>query len=135
MTYYPSTDTTLYVSALNSYLLNGITYVSSGVYEQVLTNQYGCDSTITLDLDLSFAGIQENNTFIELYPNPAKEVLHINSSLILKSNYEILDVRGRVVARNRMDGNKTLIDVSKLTPGYYTIQFEESNIKLKFIKD
>jgi len=39
-------------SACIDYTLNGITYSQSGVYEQVLYNQAGCDSTITLHITI-----------------------------------------------------------------------------------
>jgi hypothetical protein len=49
-------------TAIDSFFwsVNGQTYTQSGSYTQVLTNVGGCDSTITLDLSLSYAGIGEN---------------------------------------------------------------------------
>ncbi|MEO6252064.1 MAG: gliding motility-associated C-terminal domain-containing protein [Ferruginibacter sp.] len=44
-TYFYLTET-----ACNSYVLNGHTYTSTGIYTQVLNNYQGCDSIITLDL-------------------------------------------------------------------------------------
>ncbi len=37
----------------NSYTLNGETYTQSGIYTQTFPNAAGCDSTLTLDLDLN----------------------------------------------------------------------------------
>lgn len=39
-------------AACNSYVLNDSTYTHSGTYTQVLANTAGCDSTITLNLDI-----------------------------------------------------------------------------------
>ena len=48
---YSSIDTT----TCNSYNLNGIEYYSSGIYEQTLVNSEGCDSIITLNLNIPVA--------------------------------------------------------------------------------
>jgi hypothetical protein len=47
-------------TALDSYtwLVNGQTYTQSGVYTDTLLNAAGCDSIVTLDLTLSFTGIE-----------------------------------------------------------------------------
>ena len=48
--------------ALDSYTLNGQTYIQSGIYTQVIPAANGCDSTITLNLTLNFTGIHELGT-------------------------------------------------------------------------
>ncbi len=45
-----STSSFITVSACGSYSLNGVTYDSSGLYTQYLTNTGGCDSILTLEL-------------------------------------------------------------------------------------
>lgn len=49
-------------TALDSYTLNGQTYIQSGTYTQVIPAANGCDSTITLNLTLNFTGIHELGT-------------------------------------------------------------------------
>ncbi|MFK7785401.1 MAG: T9SS type A sorting domain-containing protein, partial [Crocinitomicaceae bacterium] len=51
-----SSATTENVTTCNSYtwLTNGQTYTASGVYTEVLTNTVGCDSTVTLNLNLGY---------------------------------------------------------------------------------
>ncbi len=60
-------------TALDSYTwpVNGQTYTQSGLYYDTLTNAAGCDSVITLDLTLSFTGIDQ----IQL--NASKKLLKI----------------------------------------------------------
>ena len=55
-------NSTLTETALDSYTLNGQTYIQSGTYTQTLTAANGCDSTITLNLTLNFTGIDELGT-------------------------------------------------------------------------
>lgn len=52
-----STSSTLNESACDSYTLNGQTYTQSGMYTQVIPNGSGCDSTITLNLNMDFSPI------------------------------------------------------------------------------
>lgn len=47
------TNSEIVTSACNEYTLNGTEYTESGTYTQTLTNSAGCDSTITLYLDIS----------------------------------------------------------------------------------
>ena len=48
----PITYSTLFVESEGTYELNGETYTESGIYTQTLPNQYGCDSIITLHLQM-----------------------------------------------------------------------------------
>ena len=41
------------VTECDSYTWNGVTYTISGVYDTVLTNVAGCDSTATLNLTIN----------------------------------------------------------------------------------
>ncbi len=47
-----TTSSTLNITAVDSFILNNQQYNQSGVYTQVLTNYLGCDSTITLNLNI-----------------------------------------------------------------------------------
>lgn len=56
------TSSTLTETAIDSYNLNGTIYTQSGQFTQVIPNQAGCDSTITLNLSMNYTGINELNT-------------------------------------------------------------------------
>jgi hypothetical protein len=68
-----SPNSTQTQTALDSYTwpVNGQTYTQSGTYTHTLTNAAGCDSIVTLDLTLSFTGIDEINS------NGSKKLLKI----------------------------------------------------------
>ena len=53
-------------TACNSYTLNGQTYTATGIYSQLFTNQWGCDSTVTLDLTINEAETAVTQTGITL---------------------------------------------------------------------
>lgn len=52
-----ATSSTLNESACDAYTLNGQSYTQSGTYTQVINNTSGCDSTITLNLNMGFSPI------------------------------------------------------------------------------
>jgi hypothetical protein len=60
-------------TALDSYTwpVNGQTYTQSGQYSDTLVSAAGCDSIVTLDLTLSFTGIDE------IHSNASKKLLKI----------------------------------------------------------
>ena len=59
----PVDSVVINTASCNSYTINGQTYTSSGSYTQILTNSYGCDSIITLNLTIG-----TNNTFSTITP-------------------------------------------------------------------
>lgn len=68
--HYPS-DTTIYTSSFGSYILNGVVYNESGVYTQNLQTVFGCDSLITLNLNIEVNGVDETYlSKIVIFPNP-----------------------------------------------------------------
>ena len=60
-------------TALDSYTwpVNGQTYTQSGTYSDTLVNEAGCDSIVTLNLTMSYTGIEELN------PTSSKKLLRI----------------------------------------------------------
>ena len=75
----PNTSSILNENAIDSFELNGQVYTQSGTYTQNITNSYGCDSTITLNLSLSFSGLYQNELDkINAYPNPTKNEISIH---------------------------------------------------------
>ena len=75
-------DTLLVHNILDSfcvdYTLNGQTYNSPGIYNQVLTNSLGCDSTIVLDLQQSTINLNVIST--DEYCSSANGIIEVNPS-------------------------------------------------------
>jgi hypothetical protein len=65
------TDTNLFISSYGPLVFNGLMYSSSGVFTQTLNNIYGCDSLITLNLNIEVNGVDETDlSKIVIFPNP-----------------------------------------------------------------
>jgi hypothetical protein len=125
-------------SAQDSYTwpVNGQTYTQSGTYTAVIPNAAGCDSTITLNLTLSFAGISENGiTYFTVYPNPANEVLNVVMPSESNSVFILLDSRGRKVLEGELNGAETQIDLKALSNGAYILKIGEEKVPIRVIKE
>ena len=114
-----SVHDTIVDTAINEYIWNGATYTESGVYMYEGVTTAGCDSIVTLMLTIQTIGIEgvdilESLTF---YPNPTTGIITFNRTDIIK--VEVLDAVGRLVMAVE---NKHIINLSKLTKGYYTLR-------------
>lgn len=89
-------------------------------------------NTFTTGIDL----ISSDNQ-IDLYPNPASEMIHIK--LLEKGNCSltITDVCGRTISNTNFNAGSTTLDIAKLTSGLYFYSFSNNNkiFSGKFIKD
>jgi hypothetical protein len=67
--------------------LNGQTYTQSGVYTQVVPAANGCDSTITLNLTVSYTGLNElpqvNKTLVRITDLNGKLINRRKNTLML----------------------------------------------------
>lgn len=106
--------------AAGTYTLNGQTYSQSGIYTQVIPNANGCDSTITLNLTINSAGINEiSQTNFNIYPNPTKNQFHIDYHGQI-NKLEIIDAKGAKVYISE-EGTKDYILSSHIQTGYYLV--------------
>jgi hypothetical protein len=129
-----STSSTLNETALDVYTLNGQTYTQSGTYTQVIPNAAGCDSTITLNLTLSYTGLNETVDGIYIYPNPTNKdliIMGLNTEFV---NFQIFDAVGRQVSHGSINKIADRIHVQDLADGSYSIVIEGMNIVKRFIK-
>jgi hypothetical protein len=130
-----ATASALTESAIDSYTLNGQTYTQSGTYTQVIPNAAGCDSTITLNLTLSFTGIPEiGKTNIMVYPNPTNDLLNIILPTESAVNYVLLDSRGRKVLEGSFFGTENQISLKACMPGAYFLKIGQKEVPIRVIK-
>ncbi len=82
---------------------------------------FGCDVAIP-------ASIEDINSWasnVEVYPNPATSMIFIKG-LTLKTQYQIVDVAGKVITVGEADGNNP-VDISSLTTGQYLLKITANN--------
>jgi ELWxxDGT repeat protein len=70
-----------------------------------------------------------------MYPNPAQDQLHISKPDI--EHIKIIDLAGKTVIDQSINGNTPIIDISKLNKGIYMIELRSENgnaVVSKFVK-
>ena len=72
--------------------------------------------------------VDNNNSFLHVYPNPSSDIVNLNSSSAI-SSYTVYNMLGNRVFSANVNLEKTVIDISSLTKGVYII---EVNQKGKF---
>ncbi len=110
-------------------LPSGIAYGTFGW--MVLTDSFGClvagcQIADTQWLPTTIAG----NYFLpelKLYPNPATDVLHIESSQAMDLELRIIDLVGRVQLSQQLRNRHETINISGLAPGVYTVTVRDGN--------
>jgi hypothetical protein len=80
---------------------------------------------------LSITESKENYT-IEVFPNPTKGVLHIQSNAGTLSRIAILDEFGRLIEAISLDQQSTTVDISHLASGNYFIECKNGSRKNTF---
>jgi hypothetical protein len=128
------TSSTLNINALDQYVLNGTTYSSSGTYTQIVLNSAGCDSTITLVLQLDFTGLIElGSESVKWYPNPSIDQLNIIVKPVMEnSQIRIINLKGELVKIVILKEGLNELDVQNLPSGEYVCLFdakEEMNFR------
>jgi hypothetical protein len=133
-----NTSATLNETGLDSVNANGIWYTQNGQYTQVIPNAAGCDSTITINVSLSFTGVSElSDQSFSIFPNPATSIIQVKADTgLLGMSYSVYDNRGKVVLRGKLSAENTSISLNNLSSGIYMISIGE-NMKhtFKVIKD
>lgn len=71
----------------------------------------------------------KNNNSLDIYPNPAKDILHIDSKKLNITNYTIVDINGKQLYYNSnlRAYSSISINVSNLEQGIYIIKVETDN--------
>jgi hypothetical protein len=130
-----NSSSTITTNAIDSYNLNGQTFTQSGTYTQVVANALGCDSTITLNLSLSFSGLNELLSFVKVYPNPTSGKIFIECDFSQQTKFIILDAIGKEVFNGTINSGVNSIDLDNLTRGTYNLLIDKNNIPIRIIKN
>lgn len=85
-----------------------------------------CTEGWIFKLNMNTVGIQENqlskNTF-SIYPNPANDIIHINTSTsLVNESYAIINTLGQTVLKGKLENERSTIDVQTLQAGVYFLQ-------------
>ncbi|MFM7666970.1 MAG: T9SS type A sorting domain-containing protein, partial [Bacteroidota bacterium] len=106
---------------MNSQTESMAVYLNSGWYSVNVTDANGCQLTdsVFVGTNVGIEDLTQNN--LVLYPNPVKSILSIKGNGIALRLY---DLNGKIISSSPFT---TLLDISSLTNGVYTIEVEFSN--------
>jgi hypothetical protein len=140
LTINPNTSSSISQTALDSYTwpVNNQTYTTTGAYTAVIPNAAGCDSTITLNLTMSFTGINDlSASKLSIYPNPTNGDFTITGLELLGtvSSLSLTDMNGKVV--KVLDTKATKFSMASIKPGVYFLNIISGNKQevLKIVKE
>jgi len=86
-----------------------------------ITWTYGVSDTASINVTVYGIGINENELSVAVYPNPAKDILHVQGGVNL--NYEITDYVGRTLLAGSVIDEK--VSVNSLSPGQYVLRLTD----------
>lgn len=89
------------------------------------TPSYGAENEVFVDLTESLA-IEVDELDIQLYPNPAKDYVYVETSNEELVTFSLYNLQGRLVAKEVIADSKA-VDLSQLSSGLYTVRMESAN--------
>ena len=119
------TDDDHFVGATTATLtINSITSDDEGDYYVEITTNCGDLTSDTAHLTVNVSLVEIGNNTLKVYPNPTSDIVIIEfANNVGNMNLRIVDINGRVVYENVITEKKTLINISKLSSGVYTMTF------------
>ncbi len=97
-------------------------------------NDFVCDTFV-------YSGIEDqamNKADIRIFPNPASNILNIESDRTLFSNYEVINTLGQTLTSGKItNATKATLNIEALPAGVYYVQLHDAkNVsQLKFVKE
>ncbi|GAL87116.1 hypothetical protein MYP_4346 [Sporocytophaga myxococcoides] len=78
----------------------------------------------------SISNASKNSLNLNLYPNPASDVLLISSAVsLVRESYAIVDYAGRIIDKGIIDNDMFELQLTGLKPGLYLIKIGEKTVK------
>lgn len=93
-----------------------------GTYTVTVEGSNGCMATSN-PIGLASLGIEDLTNDLNLFPNPMKDVIHVQSNSRIES-IQVLDVMGRIVLSKSLKENSISLDVHQLPAGQYLIRVQ-----------
>jgi PKD repeat protein len=119
----------------------GVLYTTPGIYPVGLTvqNSLGIDST-TRNCQIEVVASTGQDEIVKittrLYPNPAREFIHINTkSIVDNTAVEVIDMQGRTVLRADLCEQDQILEIGSLPPGSYLMRLSSyGEPTVRFVK-
>ena len=89
-----------------------------------VTDQYGCTASDTISVFfIDCTGIEENEIFVKVYPNPSSDVFYISTENVNEVMFvQVFSLDGRLVSEKEIHSSLEIIDMSAQLPGVYSLR-------------
>jgi hypothetical protein len=104
--------------------------LEAGIYDLSIISEEGCRDHYQYEVGMATAIAQNENT-IEIYPNPASEIIQIKTSRPLQLT--LFDASGKRIRDFQIMGN-TQLDVSDVEPGLYFLSSGGASVQKVIIR-
>jgi hypothetical protein len=94
---------------------------ATGTYTLTVDNGHGCTATDVIQITFNGIGISENESPVNLYPNPANEQVVIATEQELQQ-VNLYDINGKLVFSSTASGTRLTIDTSLFAEGTYQLE-------------
>lgn len=118
------------INAGETYTENGFNESETGTYVQTLQSEFGCDSTITLNLLVNASLMDVEGVEVSFYPNPTKANLSFNMMI---EKIELMDLSGRMLM-NFENANNINIESLPIGTYYLLLHLKDKAIMRKIVK-
>jgi len=109
----------------------------AGVYHVKVTDRYCGVAEMDVVIEAKSTSIEDNVlSWAKIYPNPAQEVIHIETLVAGKMNIEVFNVLGQKMMMLQSQERLIQLDISDFVKGHYLIKLstEEASVTTTFIK-
>jgi hypothetical protein len=80
-----------------------------------------------------FLGVEDHvpSYVASIFPNPTSDILNIRTSMFENVTYTLYDAQGKLVMQDILSAEQTLIKVSQMAPGAYSLTLNNETQNLK----
>ena len=108
---------------------------AKGNYAVQILDEFGCDSQLSDYLFVDYTSVLQLEAHLIAYPNPTTGLITIAGLPNAETDLTVFDSVGKLVARKRIVGSDSNIDISDLPSGIYFLKFDNpNNPVLKIVK-
>ncbi len=95
---------------------------TSGMHTITVVDQNGCSETIEIEVGFEISVVENTNDF-ELHPNPASDIITLQtSSSEISNNLLVYTSTGALILNQKINSFKTNIDISNWSEGIYLVR-------------
>lgn len=124
------------LAAIPSATASSFTPTANGNYAVAVT-QNGCTDTSACTF-VNTVGIDNPNPLqLLVYPNPAQNEIRVSSKWALEGNLQLINLQGKLLKRQSMEGEVSVVDLTGLAKGFYFLRVESdgSSQTIRFVKE